>query len=86
MGSVQSSFALFGQEVIKEILRMQSSRSLFTFFLDKKSNKKIKAANKKAEISHISLKSRNSPDWVLYFVVRAGSNSLDFFTADPANF
>ena len=64
---------------------MYCLRSLFTFFLDKKSNKKIKAANKKAEIFHISLKSRNSPDWVQYFVARACSNSLDFFTADPVN-
>lgn len=34
---------------------------LFSFFLDKKRNKKIKAANKKAEILSIILKSRNSP-------------------------
>jgi hypothetical protein len=38
------------------------SKSLFSFFLDKKRNKKIKAANKKAEIFNISLKSRNSPE------------------------
>ena len=65
---------------------MQCLRTLFTFFLDKKSNKKIKAANKKAEIFHISLKSTDSPDWVQYFVASAGSNSLNFFTADPVNF
>ena len=40
-------------------------KSLFTFFLVGKSDKKIKAVNKKAEIYHISLKSRNSPGPVL---------------------
>ena len=62
---MQSSFALNYLKFSKEILRLQFLRFLFTFFLDKKSNKKIKAANKKAEISHISLKSKNSPGAVL---------------------
>ena len=51
-------------KLIKKSTAVVMFRTLFTFFLDKKSNKKIKAGNKKAEISHISLKSRNSPDWV----------------------
>ena len=48
-------------KLIKKSTAVVMFRTLFTFFLDKKSNKKIKAANKKAEIFHISLKSRNSP-------------------------
>ena len=48
-------------KLIKKGTAVVMFRTLFTFFLDKKSNKKIKAANKKAEISHINLKSRNSP-------------------------
>jgi len=55
--------------------------------LCKKVTKKIKPANKKAEILNISLKSiRRGGGKVFYCNGNTGSDSLDFFTADYSNF
>ena len=48
--------------------------------LDKKSNKKIKAPNKKAENLNLILKSTNSPENFNDFIVTAGSESVGFLT------
>jgi len=70
--------------------------SPFSFFLDKKRNKKIKAANKKAEDLDIRLRSKNSPEeynalrflpaqTVLIFNRRISSSSSTFYSRPTKN-